>query len=126
MAARMISLLRLKGRRVTVFVRLGAACLMLMMFSLPSVMVLAVLWGVRPALSGCCLASDGLNSRVAMLARPHPWGETSVTVWHVGSDTSPHHPQNIGLWVAYGHIRHPVIARNGGCDANPVQSNLSR
>lgn len=91
----MISLLRFKGRRRAALVCLGTACLMFMVFSF-SVMVLVVLRGRLPCLTGRCLAPDGLNSRAPMLACPPYRGETSATLRGLVPDTSPHHPQNIG------------------------------
>ena len=49
-----------------------------------------------------------------MLACPHHRGETSTTIWGVGS-------RHVTPIATYGRILRPVIARNGGRDASPTE-----
>ena len=124
MAARMISLLRFKGRRVATLVCFGAACLMFMVSSLSPWLVLVVLWSVRSAVSGCCLAPDGLNSRAPILARPPHRGETSATMWGVGSrHISPSPPEHRVAGYIWSYPP-PVRSRDGGYDTSPGEETL--
>ena len=119
MAARMISLLRFKGRRVAALVLRGAACLMLIVVSSFS-MVWLVLRGALPRPGGCCLAPNGLNSRAPILACPPHWGETSATIRGLGFRHASPSPDVLG---AMGRIwSHPpsraITRRQTRCQSN--------
>lgn len=73
-----------------------------------SVMVLIVPRGALPRLTGHCLAPDGLNSRAPMPACPPHQGETSATIWDVGSRHVTPSPQNTtkgGVCWVMGHMQ---------------------
>ena len=80
MAARMISLLRFKGRRMATLLLRGTACLMLIVICSLFCDGLGCVAGRPPHLSGCYLAPDGLNSRTPMLACPPYRSETFATI----------------------------------------------
>lgn len=123
MAARMISLLRFKGRRVAALVHLGAACLMLIVIC-SLFMVWFVVRGICPTLTGHCLAPDGLNSRAPMLACPHHQGETSATIGGVGSrHVSPSPPEHRVTGRTWS-CPPPMRSRNRGHDASPMEETL--
>lgn len=99
MTARMISLLRLKGRRVKDCGWCDAACLIVIHSLLCDGLGYAV--ERLPCLTGRCLAPDSLNYRAPMPACPHHRGETSATIWGVGSrHVNPSPPEH----RATGHI----------------------
>ena len=78
-------------------VRLGAACLMLIVVSSFS-MVWLVLRGVCPGWRVAVLPPDGLNSMVPMLTCPPYRSETSATIWGVGSrHMRPITPEHRGM-----------------------------
>ena len=99
----MISPFRFKGRRVAELVRLGAACLMLIVICSLFCDGLDCVVGRLPRVTGHCLAPDGLNSRAPMPACPHHLGETSATIWGgVGSrhiiPSPPEHRVTDRIW----------------------------
>ena len=117
----MISLPRFKGRRVTTFVHLGAACLMVMVFPLSP-------WLVWIVLRAAVLLPMGLTLGPPMLlCLPH-WGETSITPRALGPHTPPHHPRTPRKAgrdeAAYGCIRRPVRSRDGGHDASHTEETI--
>lgn len=94
MAARMISLLRFNGRRVAALVCLGAACLMLIMSTLFSVMVSLVL---RGRLASPRRATVSLPTVLTLWSRRPPVYPTEVRrPSHsrvLVPDTTAHHPR---------------------------------
>lgn len=121
MAARMISLLRFKGRRVTVLVSLGAACLIVSALFCDGLNC-AVGCLLRPW--AAVLPPDGLNSRTPMLSCPPYRGETSTTLGGVLTRqpiTPEHHERRMGDVATYGRVPRPMRSRDGGHDASPTE-----
>ncbi len=85
-----------------------------------------------PRLTGHCLAPDGLNSRAPTLACPPHQGETSATIWSVGSrHVNPPHPRTSSdgphMAVSSAPYDHETEDTRGGRHSShaPIQAERS-